>query len=129
MSAWDLNLEGATQKDLVITDEPEITVDNLEVAQFIYLLLNNERIRHVIDTITSKVVLILGRFTPRAEGRARCAPRGTAAARLHTGALRLRPADEQGPDRDRLDLASMARFVMADLTEASSVPHELGTQP
>ena len=31
-----------------------VTVDNLEVAQFIYLLLNNERIRHAIDTITSK---------------------------------------------------------------------------
>ena len=29
-----------------------------------YLLLNNEEIRHVIDTITSKVVLILGRFMP-----------------------------------------------------------------
>jgi len=35
----------------------------LEVAQFVYLLVNNQRIRHVIDTITSKIVLILGRFT------------------------------------------------------------------
>ena len=33
------------------------------MAQFIYLLLNNKRIREVIDTITSKLVLILGRFT------------------------------------------------------------------
>src|SRR5262245_48321496 len=43
MSAWDLNLEGATQADLIITPygQPVITVDNLEVAQFIYLLLNN----------------------------------------------------------------------------------------
>jgi uncharacterized protein YjbI with pentapeptide repeats len=65
ISAWDLKLDRAEQKSLIITErgEPEITVDNLEVAQFIYLLLNNERIRHVIDTITSKVVLILGRFT------------------------------------------------------------------
>ena len=65
ISAWDLKLDGAEQKNLIITPhgEPEITVDNLEVAQFIYLLLNNEKIRHVIDTITSKVVLILGRFT------------------------------------------------------------------
>lgn len=30
-----------------------------EVAQFVYLLLNNERVRHVVDTITAKVVLIL----------------------------------------------------------------------
>ena len=66
ISAWDVRLEGAIQSNLVITpasDEAAIQVDNLEVAQFIYLLLNNEKVRHVIDTITSKVGLILGRFT------------------------------------------------------------------
>ena len=65
ISAWDFKLEGATQKNLIITksDQPEITVDNLEVAQFIYLLLHNNKIRDIIDTTTSKVVLILGRFT------------------------------------------------------------------
>jgi len=66
ISAWELRLEGAIQTNLIITpaDQPTITVDNLKVAQFIYLLLNNERVRQVIDTLTSKVVLILGRFTP-----------------------------------------------------------------
>src|SRR5262249_6090575 len=56
ISAWRVNLVGAQQSDLVVTavDEPELTVDNLEVAQFIYLLLDNEKIREVIDTITSK---------------------------------------------------------------------------
>jgi hypothetical protein len=65
ISAWDLKLEGAKQRDLVITapGQPEITVDNIEVAQFIYLLLHNKKISNVIDTITSKVVLILGRFS------------------------------------------------------------------
>jgi uncharacterized protein YjbI with pentapeptide repeats len=40
ISAGDLKLEGAKQADLIIThdDQPVITVDNLEVAQFIYLL-------------------------------------------------------------------------------------------
>jgi hypothetical protein len=53
ISAWNVNLIGAQQLDLVITDanEPEITVDHLAVAQFIYLLLDNERIREVINTI------------------------------------------------------------------------------
>jgi hypothetical protein len=37
--------------------DPIITVDDLEVAQFVYLLLNNAKIRSAI------VVLILGRFT------------------------------------------------------------------
>ena len=64
ISVWNVNLIGAQQSDLVITpaDEPRITVDNLEVAQFIHLLLDNEKIRGVIDTIGKKGVLILGRF-------------------------------------------------------------------
>jgi hypothetical protein len=65
VSAWRLDLEGAKQQNLVITraDEPEITVDNIEVAQFVFLLLHNQKIRDVIDTINSKAVLILGCFT------------------------------------------------------------------
>ncbi len=92
--AWNVQLEGATQLSLTITpqDEPAITIDNLKVAQFIYLLLNNREIRDVIDTITSKVVLILGRFTP---------------------------------DETVSTLAHMARFVVADLTNAKSIPQEL----
>src|SRR5262249_28643863 len=63
-----LKLDGAKEQNLVITDEdePAITVDNIKVAQFIYLLLHNEKIREVIDTIGKKGVLLLGRFT---EGR------------------------------------------------------------
>jgi hypothetical protein len=71
ISAWRLKLERAKQQNLIITqksnwlnqpDEPHITVDNIEISQFIYLMLNNQKIRDVIDTITSKAVLILGRF-------------------------------------------------------------------
>src|SRR5262249_6196092 len=66
VSAWGLKLSEETrQHNLIITkhNEAKITVDNIEVAQFIYLMLNNQKIRSVIDTITSKAVLILGRFT------------------------------------------------------------------
>ena len=44
ISAWNLSLEGAVQKNLIIQQSKEdvpITLDDLEVAQFIYLLLNN----------------------------------------------------------------------------------------
>src|SRR5262249_9358405 len=66
VSPWGVDLENATQKDLIITppDTPAITVDNIEVAQFIYTLLENKSIRGIIDTVTRRVVLILGRFTP-----------------------------------------------------------------
>ena len=44
-------------------EEPGITIDDIEVAQFIFLMLNNPKIRGVLESVTSKVVLILGRFT------------------------------------------------------------------
>jgi len=129
VSAWSLQLKDANQSNLVITDKgkPIITVDNLEVAQFIYLLLNNERIRQVIDTITSKVVLILGRFTPERK------------AVLDALREELRKQDylpvlfdfEKPKGRDFTEtvstLAHLARFIIADLTEPNSIPHEVAT--
>lgn len=128
VSVWDVRLEGAIQSNLVITRtaEPTIQVDNLEVAQFVYLLLNNERIRHVIDTITSKVVLILGRFT--AERKAVLdAIREELRKRDYLPIL----FDFQKPDSKNLTgtvmtLANMARFIIADLTDPNSIPYELG---
>ena len=69
VSAWGVKLsEHTKQQGLIITppQEPAITVDDLEVAQFVYLLLHNEKIRRVIDTVGKKSVLLLGQFT---EGR------------------------------------------------------------
>jgi hypothetical protein len=127
ISVWDVRLENAVQTSLVITPEeqPEITVDNLEVAQLIYLLLNNERIRHVLDTITSKVVLILGRFTPERK------------AILDAIREDLRNRDylpvvfdfKKPSSKTTLEtvstLAHMSRFVIADITDAKSVLQEL----
>jgi hypothetical protein len=127
ISAWNIELEGATQDSLVITrqSEPTITVDNLEVAQFIYLLLNNARIRQVIDTITSKVVLILGRFTPERK-EVLDGIRNELRKRDYLPVL----FDFKIPaSRDITEtvstLAHMARFVIADITDAKSIPQEL----
>jgi hypothetical protein len=53
VNVWDLDGQFKEQKDLVITREGQsvITVDNIEVAQFVYLILNNKKIRDVIKTI------------------------------------------------------------------------------
>jgi hypothetical protein len=106
-------------------EQPEITVDNPEVAQFIYLLLNNQRIRHVLDTITSKVVLILGRFTPK-----RRAILDAIREELRNREYLLVLFDFEKPwNRDITEtvsmLAHMARFVIADLSDPKSIPHEL----
>jgi uncharacterized protein YjbI with pentapeptide repeats len=127
VSAWDISLEGSSQLNLIITpdDQPTVTVDNLEVAQFIYLLLNNEKIRSVIDTITSKVALILGRFTPERK------------AILDAIREELRKRDylpvlfdfDKPASRDLTEtvrtLAHLAKFIIADITEPRSIPQEL----
>jgi len=126
ISAWDLKLEGATQGNLVITrsDEPDITVDNLEVAQFIYMLLNHKKIRDVISTIGEKAVLILGRFTP-----ARKKILDAIAERLR--GLKYLPIIfdfKKVPGRDYTEtvkvLAGLSRFVIADITRPQSIPQE-----
>jgi uncharacterized protein YjbI with pentapeptide repeats len=127
ISCWDVELEGAIQLNLDITPsrQPTITVDNLEIAQFIYLLLNNTKIRQVIDTISSKVVLILGRFTDERK-QVLDAIRDEVRKRNYSPVL----FDFEKPvNRDITEtvstLAHMARFVIADITDAKSVPQEL----
>jgi hypothetical protein len=127
ISAWRLQLEGANQINLVITppEESTITVDDLEVAQFVYLLLSNKNIRRVIDTITSKAVLILGRFTPKRKAILD-AIREELRRRNYLPILFdfEKPASLDFTETISI-LAHMARFIIADLTEPSSLPKEL----
>jgi hypothetical protein len=127
ISAWGLKGQPKDQSNLVITPlgEPTITVDSLQVSQFIYLLLNKEEIRHAIDTITSKVVLILGRFTPE-----RKAILDAIRDELRRHDLIPMLFDFQKPkSRDFTEtvstLAHMARFVIADMTEPRIVLEEV----
>jgi hypothetical protein len=129
VSAWNVKLSGGTrQQDLVITpeDEPAVTVDNIEVAQLVYLLLHNEKIRDVIDTFSKKNVLLLGRFT---EGRIAVLERLRAALRergyLPTVVNLDKPETKDFTETVRL-LAGMSRFVIADITNPKSAPLELG---
>ncbi len=129
ISVWNAELSEAEQSNLIITrpNEPEITVDNIEVAQFVYLLLNNQKIRNVIDTIAKKVVLILGRFSPERK------------IILDTIRDRLRYHDflpimfdfDKPTTRDLSEtvrtLAHLSRFIIADISDPSSIPLELQT--
>jgi uncharacterized protein YjbI with pentapeptide repeats len=128
ISAWNLNLDGAIQKNLVISDydEPVITVDNLEVAQFIYLLVNNKKIRSVIDTVTAKAVLILGRF---ADPLRKAVVDGLREKLRNFDLLPIVFDFDRPTDKDYTEtiqtLAGMSMFVIADITDPKSTPLEL----
>ncbi len=128
-SAWDLDLTNVKdQSSLRITrdDDPaRITVDNLEVAQFVYLLLHNEKIRDVLDTIGQKGVLILGRFTEE-----RKAVLDAIRNRLsQLGFVPMMFDFERPTQRDFTEtiktLAGLSRFIIADITNPKSSPLEL----
>ena len=127
VSAWGLKLEGAKQQSLAITPagESQITVDDVEVAQFVYLLLHNKNIRKVIDTITSKVVLILGRFTDERK-KVLDALREELRKRDYTPILfDFEKPRSRDTDETITLLARMAKFIIADVSDARSVLQEL----
>ncbi len=127
-SVWDLKGDFREQKDLRITnyDHPIITVDNVKLAQFIYLILDNREIRDVINALTSKSVLILGRFA-LAERKAILD-----AIRKKLREYNLlpivfdfdRPIDKNITETIKT-LASISYFVIADITNPRSSPLEL----
>ena len=129
IAAWNVRLSlGTKQQGLVITDlfQPEIIVDNLEVAQFIHLLLQNEKIRDVIDTITSKVVLILGRFSIPERKRVLDALRDELRKRNYVPVVfDFEKSTNRTTDETITLLARMARLVIADISDAKSVLQEL----
>lgn len=143
IAAWNVTLDGATQSRLLITRPPElpisrlrphagnraveppITVDNLEVAQFVYLLLYNKTIRKVIDTIGEKAVLILGRFT--GERKAVLDAIRSELGRLGFVPIMFdfdRPAQRDFTETVKT-LAGLSRFIIADITNPKSTPLEL----
>lgn len=127
ISAWDINTSETIQTNLVITpdDSPAITVDNLEVAQFVYLLLNNQKIRDVIDTLGQKAVLILGRFS---EGRKEVLD-AIAESLRQRGFLPIIFDFDKSQERDFTEtimtLAGLSLFVIVDITNPRSSPLEL----
>jgi len=128
VNVCDLEGEFEEQNDLVVSPHgsPMISVDNIKIAQFIHLILNNEEIRDVIDITTSKLVLILGHFVPLDR-------------KVILDALRskLRENDflpivfdfDRSTEKDFTEtikaLAGLAYFVIADITNLESSSLEL----
>ncbi len=126
ISAWNLNLHKSEQNNLKITknSEPSIFVDNLEVAQFIHLLLTSVKIRDVINTVANKAVLILGRFT---QSRKLILEFIRDQLKKY-GYVPIIFDFDKPLGRDYTEtvtiLAGLSKFIIADLTSPKSVPQE-----
>ena len=127
-NVWDLEGEFEEQNDLVITPDgvPAITVDNVKVAQFVYLILNNEEIRDAINILTSKAVLILGRFAiPERKKILDSLKNKLREYNLLPIVFDFdRPTDKDFTETIKT-LAGLSYFVIADATNPKSSPLEL----
>jgi hypothetical protein len=98
---------------------------SLRSPQFVYLLLHNEKIRDIIDTIGKKGVLLLGRFTG---GRMAVLERLREELRSRGWVPMVftfdKPETKDFTETVRL-LAGMSHFVIADITNPRSTPLEL----
>jgi uncharacterized protein YjbI with pentapeptide repeats len=126
ISVWNCNVAGTNQKALAIGGSVSaLTVDDLQLAQFVFLLLGNERLRDVLETVSKKAVLILGRFTP--ERKAILDAIRDELRRF--GYLPLLFDWAKPTNRDLTEtisaLAHLSRFIIADITDAKSIPQEL----
>jgi uncharacterized protein YjbI with pentapeptide repeats len=123
----DVHLEDVIDEELCITprDQPAITVDHLAVAQFIALMLNNQRVREVVDGITGKIVLVIGGFSVD-----RKALLDVIRDELRQHGYMPVVLDFDVPAHDDMTemigtLARMARFIVIDLTDAENMPPEM----
>lgn len=141
VGAWDLkNTDDANHRSNVVVGRDldpndytirdlrkpgqSLPVDNIECAHVIEMLANNEKIGEILRLASRRLVLLLGRF----EGE-----QGLVLDALKDELPKHEYAPikfdfEQGRDRDLIEtvttLATLSRFVIADLTAPRSVPLE-----
>ena len=128
MALWGTRGEIDEARALTLTKPGQATVievDALHIAVFIASLMDGNGIRELVDGPSSTLVLILGRFSVEHkrvldELRSHLRELGYTAIVFDSSTPRYRDTTETVSI-----LAKLSRFVIADLTEPKSVPHEL----
>jgi Pentapeptide repeats (8 copies) len=142
ISAWEVDTDAKTrQRGLIIdqwvdplediVDYPRASIENIvvradhiEAAHLLYLVSTKGKFKTVIDAMTERVVLLLGRFGSRRKAvlnaiRHKLADMGYAPVVFDFAA----PVDRDLIETVAL-LAGLSRFVIADLTRPKSTPLE-----
>lgn len=126
--AWDLTTDDDTRMQGLIVSRQHgemVAVDDIKVAQLVHLMLSSTSLRRVIATMSTSMVLVLGRFTPPRkrvlEGiRSELRKRGYVPVIFDFPNVPSRTLTETVGC-----LAHLSRFIVADITGARSIPQEL----
>jgi uncharacterized protein YjbI with pentapeptide repeats len=130
ISAWNTLTDADTRQDLIIgmgekPGDAPLRAHDLQTAQLLALMLDGSGVRRVLDSVNSKLVLILGSFGPE-EKPALDALRRELQAQ---GYVAIMFDFERPPERDYaeavLTIAGMSRFIVADFSNAKEVRAEV----
>lgn len=117
-SLWEVRSDGSSQRDLDVmpAQQPVLSVDSLQTAQMVGLLLHHEAVRDEVFAITLNTALVIGRFPP--ERQPILAAIKEALRRSGYSPLVLDFHLPGTDDKNEIvkTLGRMSRFAVADLT-------------
>jgi uncharacterized protein YjbI with pentapeptide repeats len=130
VSAWSVKTDGSTRQDLIVginqagSDAP-LRAHDLHTAQLLALMLDGTGVRQVLDSVSSKLVLVLGSFSPGEKPVLDALRSGLQGQ----GYVAVTFDFERPSSRDYAEtvvtLVGMSRFVIADFTNAKEVRAEV----
>ena len=125
-SAWDIVGKPANQNNLRINsnEKPQVMVDDIEAANLVYLLHENQSWSRIVNTMTSRAVLILGRFEP--ERRKVLEAIADELRKFNELPILFtfdKPADRSVSETVRI-FAGLSKYIIVDLTSPKSSPLE-----
>lgn len=132
VSAWQVRTDDTTIQDLIVARNPDedkepLRVPDLETAQLMAQLLDGDGLRGMLNTTTSKMVLILGSFSP-GEKVVLDAMRSALRARGYAAIVfDFDRPDDRGFAETVVIMAGLSRFVIADFSNPKEVRHEVPT--
>ena len=118
-----LSLDGAKQSNLILAfgNTHPVLLDELEMAQFISIMLESEAIRKTVGSPLSKLVLILGCFAGERKIILDAMRGELKSAGYQVAAIDFSNATLRQDNRILSSLAGLARFVIAEITEPRGV--------
>jgi uncharacterized protein YjbI with pentapeptide repeats len=126
-SLWEVQMDGASQCDLDIMppQQPVLSVDSLQTAVLVGMLLHHEKARSEIFAITLNTVLVIGRFPETRQPVLAAIKEALRQAGYAPLVLDFHLPGSGDKNEIVKTLGRMSRFIVADLTEDTRIGETL----
>ena len=127
LTAFNIDLSNALQRNLSISSpgEPSILVDNVDFAQFVFMILQTQLLHHLVSSIVARVVLVIGDFIPSRTSVLN-ALREELRTQNYAPVVVQFPDSRKGEEPDKIAILSrLAKFIITDVPNSHDSTHQL----